>query len=61
MVPKVGEDSDSRVIGRGVRQGCPISPLFVPINAEVMVIEALENMKGVLVGGQLVSDGGFCR
>ena len=57
MVRTVGGDSDSGVIGRGVRQGCPLSPLLFSIYAEVMMIEALEDMEeGVFVGGQLVSD-----
>ena len=52
-----GEDSDPGVIGRGVRQGCPISPLLFSIYAEVTMIEVLEDMEeGVLVGGKLVSD-----
>ena len=52
VVRTVGGDSDPGVIGRGVRQGCPISPLLFSIYAEVMMIEALENMEGVPVGGQ---------
>ena len=45
-------DSDPRVIGRGVRQGFPISALLFSIYAEAMMIEALENMKeGVLLQG----------
>src|SRR6267154_4838350 len=49
-----GEDSDPGVIGRGVRQGCPISPLLFSIYAEVMMIEVLEDIEeGVLVGGKL--------
>src|SRR6267154_2390155 len=52
-----GEDSDPGVIGRGVRQGCPISPLLFSIYAEVMMIEVLEDMEeGVVVGGKLISD-----
>ena len=31
----------SVVLDRGVRQGCPISPLLSSIYAEVMIIEAL--------------------
>src|SRR3989441_5886836 len=57
VVRTVGGDSDPGVIGRGVMQGCPISPLLFSIYAEVMMIEALEDTEeGVLVGGQLVSD-----
>src|SRR3989441_3899475 len=57
VVRTVGGDSDPGVIGRGVRQGCPLSPLLFSIYAEVMMIEALEDMEeGVLVGGQLISD-----
>src|SRR3989441_12711806 len=51
----VGGDSDPGVIGRGVRQRFPISPLLFSIYAQVMRIEALEDMEeGVSVGGQLV-------
>src|SRR6266516_7746890 len=57
VVRVAGEDSDPGIIGRGVRQGCPISPLLFSIYAEVMMMEALEDMnEGVKVGGQLVSD-----
>ncbi len=50
-------ESDPGTIGRGVRQGCPISPLLFSIYAEVMMIEALgEDEEGILVGGQRVSD-----
>src|SRR3989442_12544542 len=57
VVRTVGGDSDPGVIGRGVRQGCPILPLLFSIYAEVTMIEALEDMEeGVPVGGQLVSD-----
>src|SRR5437899_5496937 len=56
VVRTVGGDSDPGVIGRGVRQGCSISPLLFSIYAEVMMIEALEDMEGVSAGGQSVSD-----
>ena len=40
------------MIGRGVRQGCPLSPLRFSIYAEAMIIETLEgNKEGVMVGG----------
>src|SRR6266516_1762439 len=57
VVRVAGEDSDPGIIGHGVRQGCPISPMLFSIYAEVMMMEALEDMnEGVKVGGQLVSD-----
>ena len=50
VVRRVG--GDSGVIGRGVRQEFPISPLLFSIYAEVIMIEALEDMKeGVLLQG----------
>ena len=43
-------DSDTGVIGREVRQRFPISPLLFSIYADVMMIEALDDMKeGVLL------------
>ena len=48
---------DPGTIGRGVRQGCPISPLLFSIYAEVMMIEAMENCEeGIVVGGHVVGD-----
>src|SRR6267154_6418924 len=57
VVRVVGGDSDLGVIGRGMRQGYPISSLLFSIYAEIMMIEVLEDMEeGVLVTGKLVSD-----
>jgi len=42
------------VIGRGVWQGCPLSPILFNIYIEEMMREAMEEMtKGVNVGKQL--------
>src|SRR6476661_6520219 len=57
VVRIAGGESDSGIIRRGVRQGCPISPLLFSIYAEMMMKEALENMEeGIMVGGELIKD-----
>ena len=57
VVRIANEESDLGTTGRGVTQGCPISPLLFSIYAEVMMIEAVENCeKGIVVGGQVVGD-----
>ena len=42
VVRVVGGESEPGVIDRGVRQGCPLSPLLFSIYAEAMMIETLE-------------------
>jgi len=42
-------------VGRGVRQGCLISPTLFNVYAEAMMKEALDDFKeGICVGGELV-------
>ena len=57
-VVRIADDvSDPGIIGRGARQGCPISPLLFSIYAEAMMAEALEEVKeGIRVGGELLKD-----
>jgi hypothetical protein len=57
VVRVMGEDSDPCCIGRGVRQGCTLSPLLFSIYAEQMMIEAMDNVNvGVKVRGELLKD-----
>src|SRR5688572_14449822 len=52
-------ESDTGTIRRGVRQGRPLSPLLFSIYEEVMMIEAMKNVKveeEIVVGGQIISD-----
>src|SRR5688572_20798489 len=50
-----GEYSERGRIGRGVRPGCPLSPILFNIYIELIVREALEEMnEGVKMGGRLI-------
>ena len=54
VMQEYSEDSD---IGRGVRQGCCISPMLFNIYAEVMMSEAMDGIEeGIKVGGKLIQD-----
>jgi hypothetical protein len=51
------EFSDESEIGRGVRQGCCMSPLLFNIYAEAMMMEAMEGIEeGIKIGGNLLKD-----
>ena len=51
------EISEESEIGRGVRQGCCISPLLFNIYADEMMEEAMEDIEeGIKIGGKLVKD-----
>src|SRR6476661_703462 len=57
VVRIAGGDSDSGIIGRGVKQGYPLSPVLFSIYTEMMMKEALENVEeGIRVGGELIKD-----
>ena len=49
--------SEECEIGRGVRQGCCMSPLLFTVYAEAMINEAMEGIdEGIKVGGKLLKD-----
>lgn len=57
MIRIGGEDSKPCMIGRGVRQGCPLSPLLFTAYVESMMMEAYwESQEGIKIGGQLLRD-----
>ena len=57
VVRVADEYTNTCSIGRGVRQGCSLSPLLFSIYAEKMMVEALDGVdEGVKVGGSLLKD-----
>ena len=56
VVRIAGGESDSGIIGRGLKQGCPLSPLVFSICAEMMMKEALENVEEGIRVGYLIKD-----
>jgi len=53
---RIGESvSESCMIGRGVRQGCKLSPLLYNLYDEAMMKEALYEVEcGIQVGGHMI-------
>ena len=50
-----GEESESGIIGKGIRQRCPLSPLLFSIYVKMMVIETMEGVEeGMRIAGQLL-------
>ena len=51
---RVGSDcSEASLMGRGVRQGCCLSPLLYTVYAEIMMVEAMDDIEdGIKVGGK---------
>jgi endonuclease/exonuclease/phosphatase family metal-dependent hydrolase len=57
MIKVDSEMSEAGTIGRGVRQGCLMSPLLFSLYVEAMMNECLENSEnGIKVGGQWIQD-----
>ena len=53
-IVRVGSDSsEASLMERGVRQECCLSPLLFAMCAEMMMVEAMEDLEeGIKVGGK---------
>lgn len=52
-----GSVSEKAIIGQGVRQGCPLSPLLFSIYQERLMREAMESVEeGIKIGGDTISE-----
>ena len=57
VVKVMQEFSEESDLGRGVRQGCCMSPILFTIYEEAMMMEAMEGVEeGIKVGGRLLKD-----
>ena len=51
-----GELSEPATIGRGARQGCPLSPILYIIYGEALMKEAFSNVQeGISIGGRILN------
>lgn len=55
VVVRLGDEETEEIkIGRGVRQGCCMSPTLFNLYAEVIMNEALDDTRGIVIGGEQI-------